>query len=109
MSRVASGQCIFFSGFTRGSQCLECAEIILSYIWKLMYNVLLLDDALEDLKSQKKKIVSKTWRQNGCYDSLKLVYARYLCQTWSTVNLSKKDLGWKRFQVLDKLPPLWSL
>lgn len=27
-----------------------------------MYNVLLLDDALEDLKSQKKKIVSKTSR-----------------------------------------------
>lgn len=45
-----------------------------------MYNILLLDDALEDLKSQKKKIVSKTSRKNG-YDPLKLVYATYLHQT----------------------------
>lgn len=43
-----------------------------------MYNVFLLDDALEDLKSQKKKIVSKTSRKNGCYGPLTLLYARYL-------------------------------
>lgn len=34
-----------------------------SLIWKLMFNVFLSDDALEDLKSQKKKIVSKTERK----------------------------------------------
>lgn len=74
-----------------------------------MYNVLLLDDALEDLKSQKKKIVSKTSRKNCCYGSLQLVYARNLHQPWSTVNLSKKNLGWTKFQVLDDLPSLWCL
>lgn len=108
MYRVDSGQCIIFPDFTRRSQCLECAKITLIYIWKLMYNILLLDDALEDLKSQKKKIVSKTSRKNG-YDPLKLVYAIYLHQTWSTFNLSKTSLGWKRFQVLDNLPSLQSL
>lgn len=42
-----------------------------SLIWKLMFNVFLLDDALEDLKSQKKKIVSKTERKNSCCGPLK--------------------------------------
>lgn len=46
-----------------------------------MYNVLLLDDALEDLKSQKKKIVSKTSRKKYCYGALELGYSRYLHQT----------------------------
>lgn len=45
-----------------------------SLIWKLMFNVFLLDDALEDLKSQKKKIVSKTERKNSCCGPLKCFY-----------------------------------
>lgn len=35
-----------------------------------MYGVLLLDDELEDLKSQKKKIVSKSSRKASCYGPL---------------------------------------
>lgn len=35
-------------------------------MWKLMYDVFLLDDALDDLKSQKKKIVSKTSKSSCC-------------------------------------------
>lgn len=37
-----------------------------SHMWKLMYDVFLLDDALDDLKSQKKKIVSKTSKSSCC-------------------------------------------
>lgn len=36
-----------------------------------MYDVFLLDDELEDLKSQKKKIVSKTSRKASCYGPLR--------------------------------------
>lgn len=48
-----------------------------SLIWKLMFNVFLLDDALEDLKSQKKKIVSKTERKNSCCGPLKCFFYLY--------------------------------